>query len=194
MPATGITFDTGAFRKGLRAKLAVTKKTEEQIINQAAGSVCANAIRLTKGAKKNEIIGDLTSNGLVFKLLQSPRFQARMPGYLKGFTRGTHTRAQINDAARVFVAQRARTIRYIAAGWFKALAVFRPASKRKVSDKGLAGKGTARKATERILEAVFVNFSRGAGEVGARPLQQALDEEGRSMQSYAEKKLANAWK
>ena len=189
-----ITFDLSTFRAGLRHKLSLTKKAEADVLNQAAGSICANAIRLTKGTKKNQVIGDLTSNGLVFKLLQSTRFQARMPKRFQGYTRGTHTRAQINQAAREFVKQRAATVKYIAAGWFKALMVFRPSVRRKVSAKGLAGKGRATKARPDILAAVFENFSRGAGEVGADALQQALNDEGRFMLGYGNKALTKALK
>lgn len=191
---SGLKFDVSTFREGLRAKLKVTKKTEAEILNQAAGSICANAIRLTKGAKKNTIVADLTSGGLAFRLLQSPRFQARMPKSVRGYTRGTHTRAEINAAAARFVRLRGSTVRYIVAGWFKALKVFRPNARRDASAKGLAGLGRATKATPGILAAVFENFSRGAGTVGAGPLQQALNEEGASMKKYAEKKLADALK
>lgn len=192
--ASGFKFDLTTFRAGLRAKLRVTKKTEAEILNQAGGSVCANAIRLTKGARKSDVEGQLSRNGLSFRLLQSPAMQRRLPKSLQGYTRGRHTRAELNEAARKLIALRGASRRYIAAGWFKALAVFRPGSSRRVSDKGLAGQGRARRATSSSLVATFENHSRGAGEVGAAALQQALDDEGRSMKAYGERKLAAAWK
>ena len=194
MPSSGIKFNLGTFQAGLRAKLRVTKKAEADILNQAGGSVVANAIRLTKKASAADIRSTLQSNGTVFRLLQSPHMQRRLPKKLVGYTRGTHTRAQINAAATQLVRARVSSRGYIAAGWFPALAVFRPGTTRRASAKGLAGQGRATRATSGKLVATFQNFSRGANQVGAAALQQALDEEGRSMQSYANKKLAAAWR
>ena len=163
-------------------------------INQAAGSTLANAIRLTKKASRAEIQDALQNNGTVFRLLQSPQMQRRLPKKLVGYTRGTHSRQQINEAAARLIRARVASRGYIAAGWFKALAVFRPGTKRKASAKGLAGQGKATKATPSLLVATFENHSRGAGEIGAAALQGALDNEGRSMAAYAERKLAAAWR
>ena len=192
--ASGIKFDMTTFRAGLRAKLAVTKKTGAKVINQAAGSTLANAIRLTKKANAAEIRTSLQSNGTAFKLLQSPAMQSRLPRRFQGYTRGTHSRAEINDAATRFIRARAASRGNIAAGFFKALAVFRPGSARRVSDRGLAGKGRAKRATASRLVATFENFAAGADTVAAPALQQALDEEGVSMKTYGEARLAKAWK
>ena len=194
MASSGCKFDLSTFRAGLRAKLKVTKKAEADILNRAGGSVVANAIRLTPRADPAKIEAELTTGGLAFRLLQSPRFQSRLPKKLQGFTKGTHTRAQLNAAAKQLVALRRRSANYIRAGWYPALRTFRPGVAGKVSEKGLASQGKATKATESRLVATFENHARGAGDVGAAALQQALDNEGRSMQSYAEQKLAAAWR
>ena len=194
MATSGIQFDLSTVQDGLRAKLRVTKKTEAEILNQAGGSVVANAIRLTKKASAADIRSVLQSNGTVFRLLQSPQMQRRLSKKLVGYTRGTHTRAQINAAAAQLIRLRVSSRGYIAAGWFPALATFRPGSRRRVSARGLAGQGRATRATPSRLVATIENFSRGAGAVGAAALQQALNEEGASMQDYAKKKLAAAWR
>ena len=192
--ASGIKFDLSTFRAGLRAKLAVTKKTEAEILNQAAGSTLANAIRLTKKASKADIQNTLQSNGTAFKLLQSKRMQSRLPRRFQGYTRGTHRRAEIDDAAVRFIRARVASRGYIAAGFFKALAVFRPGSARRVSDRGLAGKGRASRATASRLVATFENFASGANTIAAPALQTALDNEGAQMQRYGEKMLSKAWR
>ncbi len=192
--ASGVTFDMSTFRAGLRVKLAVTKKTEAEILNQAGGSVLANAIRLTRKASNADIEAALGSNGLAFRLLQSPQMQRRLPRSLQGFTRGRHTRAEITDAARKLIQARARSRGNIAAGFFKALAVFRPGSARKVSGKGLAGQGRATRATASRLVATFENFAAGADTIAAPALQQSLNEEGGKMKQYGEARLAQAWK
>ena len=194
MASSGIQFDLSQFQDGLRAKLRVTKKTEAEILNQAGGSVVANAIRLTKKASAADIRKTLQSNGTVFRLLQSPQMQSRLPKKLTGFTRGTHTRAQINAAATALIRARVSSRGYIAAGWFAALSTFRPGANRRLSAQGLAGQGRATRATPSRLIATFENHARGAGAVGAAALQQALNDEGQSVQSYAEKKLAQAWR
>ena len=192
--ASGCKFDLSTFQRGLRAKQKATKKTGAEIINRACGSTLANAIRLTPRANPQAIKAQLSTNGTAFRLLQSPAMQGRLPKKLVGFTKGTHTRAQINAAAAKFIQLKAASSGYIRAGWFKALAVFRPGSARKVSSKSLAGRGRARKATPGRLSATFENFSRGVDKVGAAPLQRAMNEEGRSMLAYAAAKLASAWK
>jgi hypothetical protein len=194
MASTGITFDMATFRRGLDAKFKASKKAHADVLNQAGGSICANAIRLTKRASKPAIVRGLSTNGLAFKLVQSRSFRARLPRELQAMLAGKRTRAEINAAVTRFIALRAASRGYIAAGWFKGLAVFRPNSKRQVSEKGLAAQGRATKATTFSLVATFENHARGAAKVGMAPLQQAFDEEGRSMQSYAEKTLAAALK
>ena len=192
--ASGCKFDLSTFRAGLRAKQRVTKQAGSEIINRASGSTIANAIRLTPRANPQAIKARLSTGGTAFKLLQSPAMQSRLPKRLQGFTRGTHTRAQLDAAAATLIRLSAASAGYIKAGWFNALAVFRPGSARHVSEKSLAGQGQASKATPGRLAATFSNFSRGADKVGVAALQQALNEEGESMKAYAEKKLAQAWR
>jgi hypothetical protein len=187
MAATGIKFDLTTFRAGLQAKRRVTKKAEAEILNQAGGSICANAIRLTPKATAGKIKAELRQNNLAIYATLRRLKKAGIS------TRGM-SRARFAQEVTRTINKRAASARYIAAGWFKPLAIFRPGSARKVSDKSLAARSRATKATESSLAATFENHSRGASQVGAAALQQAMDEEGRSMKAYAEKKLAQAWK
>jgi hypothetical protein len=187
MATTGIKFDLTTFRSGLQAKRKATKIAEADILNQAGGSICANAIRLTPKATAGKIKAELSHNNLaVYATIRRLK--------KAGISQRGMSRARFAAEVTKTINKRAASARYIAAGWFKPLAVFRPNSKQKVSDKSLAGKSRATKATASSLAATFENHSRGASEVGAATLQQAMDEEGRSMKAYAEKKLAQAWK
>ena len=190
----GVKLDMRAFNAGMRRKLAVTKRAVPVVVNQASKNVCLRAIAFTPKADPKQIEAQLTQNGFVFRLLQSKSFQARLPRKLQGFTRGTHSRAQINEAARQLVALRRRSVAYIKAGWIRAAQAFGGATSQQVSNRSLAGKGYGKRATESHPQAEGVNFARGASTVGAEALQQAVNFVGKDMADYAEKKLAAPWK
>ncbi len=131
---------------------------------------------------------------MALRLLQSPSYQSRLPARLRGYTRGTHTKAEIDAAARQLVTLRRRSAGYIRAGWIKAAQDFGGAAKRKVSAKSFAALGRGTRATESRLAASGTNAATGALAVGSEPLRRALDFVGRDMIAYAERKLAKAWK
>jgi hypothetical protein len=58
--------------------------------------------------------------------------------------------------------------------------------------KGRAALGYGKKATGNNLAAELANFSRGAGIGGAEALALAMDEVGRDMQQYADKRVGRA--
>lgn len=192
--SASIKFDLAGFQRGLRAKLAATKRAEAEVLNQAAKNVCLRAIAYTPKADPAAIERELTKGGLAFRLLQSRSFQGRLPKSLRGFTRGTHSRKQLNDAVRKLVTLRRRSAGYIKAGWIKAAQEFGGAARGRVSEKSLAGRGYGVRATQGNLKAIGVNLARGAGTVGADALQKALNYVGKDMLSYAEKKIAGVWK
>ena len=190
----GIQFDMAGFQNGLRRKLAASRRAAPVVVNQAAKSVCLRAIAFTPKANPGQIEAELTNNGLAFRLLQSKSFQGRLPRKLRGYARGTHTRAQIDEAVRQLVALRRRSQSYIKAGWIKAAQAFGGAPSGRVSTRSLAGQGYGRKATEGNPEATGANLARGASKVGAGALQQALNFVGKDMLDYAERKLAAPWR
>lgn len=182
---TGVTFDLSTFREGLRAKLAVTKKTEAEVLNQAAKNICLRAVSFTPKANKGAI------RALDVKIIA---------GAVAKKLRGGHG-GKIGISGREFAArikkERARRIRsvaYVSAGWVKAGQGFGGGLKKKVSAKGNAGKSYGKKATDSTLAAIGANLANGASVVGARALQEAADFVGRDMLSYAQKKLARALK
>lgn len=190
----GIKFDLSGFQAGLRRKLAATKRAVPEVLNQAAKNICLRAIAFTPKADPTAIERELTSGGMAFRLLQSRSFQGRLPKSLRGFTRGTHSRKQLNDAVRKLVVLRRRSAGYIKAGWIKAAQEFGGAARGRVSEKSLAGRGYGVRATQSSAKAIGANLARGASTIGADALQKALDYVGQDMTAYAEKKLAQPWK
>ena len=188
-----ITFDQSTFNAGLRRKLALTKKTEAEVLNHASRNVCLRAIQFTPAADKDAIQAQLASNGLVFKLLQSPAFQDRLPRKLAGKAFAKRSRAELIADAKTLIALRKRSIKNIAAGWIKAAQAFGGGKNRKVSDKGNTGKGYGKRAKENALEASGVNAANGAPKIGAKPLQEALNFVGKDMLTYMPKKIVKVW-
>ena len=189
-----MTLDTSLFSRALRQKARRSKQTIPQILNRAGGSVAANAINLTPAAVRTDIVANLTSGGKAFRLLQSPKYQHRLPKKFQGYTRGTHTRAQINAAVRSFVKSKAFSRNYIKAGWFVALKVFRPGSKRRYSEKGHAGEGKGKKATVLSAFASLENHSTGSAKVGFAALQEAVNKEAKFMLTYGTTAIRKALK
>lgn len=185
--------DYTAFRRGLDAKLRVSKRDEADILNRAGRDVCLKSIKYMPRADAAEISAALKSNGLVFKLLQSPNFQHRLPRKLAGKAFAKRSRAELIADAKTLIASRRRSRAYIAAGWIKAAQTFGAAKNRKVSDRGEAGKGYGKRATAGNLAAMGANLATGAIKVGPPSLQQSLDEVGNDMKAYGERKLAGNW-
>ena len=192
--ASAFTFDAPAFQRGLRHKLSLTRRAAADVMNGAGRDVCLHSIKATPKANPAAIKAKLASNGTAFRILQSPATQSRLPKRLRGFTKGTHTRAQINAAAAALIAARRRSSGYIKAGWIKAAQAFSGAPSARVSSRGLASKGFGRRATANALAIEGANLARGAGSVGLPALQQALTVVGEKMQTYAPKKLAAPWR
>ena len=189
-----VKLDMATFRAGVRHKLALSKRTEAEILNKAGRDISLRAIKYTPKADKGAVRANLTTNGTLLRILQSPRASDRLPRSLQGFTRGTHTKEAIDAAAARLLALRLRSIGYIKAGWIKAAQAFGGAKSRKVSSKGNAGKSYGIKATVYHLIATGENMATGAPKVGPAALQKSLDEVGRDMLSYAPKQIASHWK
>ena len=188
-----VTLDYASFRAGLRRRLDSTKRAVPVVVNKASKNVCLRAVQFTPKASAAKIRSDLTTNGLALRLLQSPAMQGRLPRKLQGFTRGTHTKAQLDEAARQLVGRAVQSVAYIKAGWVKAAQAFGGATRSKVSDKGLAGQSYGKPASVARPVAEGGNAARGAVKVGTPALQQALNFVGKDLVPDAQKTMATAF-
>lgn len=192
--ASGIQFDRTGFHAGLQRKLAATKRAGPTVVNKAMGNVCLRAASFTPKADRAKIETELRTGGLLFKLLQSPTFQSRLPRKLRGFTRGTHTRAQIDAAATLLLRARNASVGAIRAGFVKAAQAFGMGQRQRVSARGNPGKSYGVRATSSQAVATAANLATGAVAVGSAPLAHAMEFVGKDLSDYAEKTLAQPWR
>jgi hypothetical protein len=165
-----------AFSKTLRRYADLSSKGAAEAINKKAKDVCIRSISQTPMADKGAIKTTLQADGLAFKLVNKTGL----------------TKDQIKQKAAALIRARTGSVRYIKAGWYKALQVFGGRGGKTRPD-GLADKGTGSKASPRDLTAVMENKAFGATQVGGDALARAMDSVRKDMMVYIQRKAREAW-
>lgn len=180
----------------LKRVMAVTKKTEAEIVNKALKDVAFRSAQYTPKTTASEIKSELKGSGVIYGLAAkscNKKYGAR-----------TWTKPQFNDEVRLILQRRTRGVNALRAGWIPAIrkmgGTFRGANLRA---NGTASEGLAKPATIEKLEGWIQNsvvtYSAAGKASGAGEIIVAVQAINRAVQSvivdrlqYAEKKLKEA--
>jgi hypothetical protein len=164
------------FQETIRQYLILQKKELSEALNKKALDVTIKAIRHTKRADKEAIRRYLETNRIKYKLVSK-----------KGVPRD-----ETGIKAKRLLSAKLRSAGYIRAGWYKAAQALGGRGG-KVRPKGLAARGSGKKATTRDLTARIINEANGASSVGKPALALAMREAQADMMKYIHRKMQESW-
>lgn len=151
------------FGKAVQLALKLGKKTEAEFLNDWALSVCIRAFRTTERATARKILQDMKRDALAMRIIWK---RARLAGE-------KITREEAEARARRMVAARRKSVRYIGVGFLVAGKDFGGKGV-KVNEASFVAKSSGIKATAAHLKAIIGNNARGAVEVAADNLEEAI--------------------
>lgn len=171
--------DTSDFQKTLREYMYWNRREEAEIVNKIAKDVALYASKFTPKAVREKIREQVTRDNLGFKIIAKRKGK---PGF---------DQKEMKVAARKMLNARLRSVGYVAAGWFKALADL--GVKTRYNPKSKIREGYAYPAQpKKVAEAVIANAVAGAGKIGSEALQEAIRFKTADMKKYIERKMAEA--